>query len=203
MDRSNGVIVTRTIVADGPTMDAFFKKYGLDPNKDMIVCARGSGSILNQARCWYTLRYWGVPKRNVAFLDGDFGWQVNRDNPNAMEGSDFAASAATPPMDGKVSVRDLPEDNFALIATIEDMFAVATTSAQNDTTDGVLVWDARGMNQYSAGEQVEMGQSGCAGSLLRAARALQLHDHVPEQWQPSGASPRHLAAAVHPDDGRR
>jgi 3-mercaptopyruvate sulfurtransferase SseA len=162
MDRSNGVIVTRTIVADGPTMDAFFKKYGLDPNKDMIVCARGSGSILNQARCWYTLRYWGVPKRNVAFLDGDFGWQVNKDNPNAMEGSDFAASAATPPMDGKVSVRDLPEDNFALIATIEDMFAVATTSAQNDTTDGVLVWDARGMNQYSAGEQLEMGQSGCA-----------------------------------------
>lgn len=160
--RTNGVITTPTIVASGPTMDTFLKKYAIDPREDMVVCARGSGSILNQARCWYTLRYWGVPQTNIAYLNGSFDWMVNPANPHRMQNADFASASAIAPNNGRVSVRDMPEDNFALIATIEDMLDIVTPTAQNNTSDGVLIWDARGLNQYSAGEAVEMGQSGCA-----------------------------------------
>jgi 3-mercaptopyruvate sulfurtransferase SseA len=194
MDRNNGVTVTPTLVADGPTMDAFFKKHGLDPRHDMIVCARASGSIFSQGRCWYTLRYWGVPARNLAFLNGDFGWQVNPANPDRMQPSDFTSAPASPPGHGTVSVRDLPEDNFGLIATAEDIMAIATFGPANDTTDGVLVWDARGANQYSAGEAFELGQAGCTEAYCgpiadymstfqnRATRQGHPHGTLQLQW---------------------
>ena len=157
--RSNGVGTTTSMVPDGPTMDAFLTKYGIDPSKDMIVCALGTGGngqAMRQGRCWYMLRYWGVAKEHLALLNGDNAYQVASGQMVALD--DFADTASSSAKSRHGSVRDLPQDNTALQATLQDMLNILPSSDSNVLNDGVFIWDARGMNQYSAGEMVELGQ---------------------------------------------
>lgn len=149
--RSNGVITTVSMVIDGPTVDGLLKKYNIDPRKDMVVCAMGTGSYGNamgQGRCWYALRYWGVEAEHLALLNGGSQWL----NGSSMAAGDFQATASTAPNSGIVSVRDLPADNTVLQATVEDVLAILPSSDSNVLNDGVFLWDARSVNQYSAGE---------------------------------------------------
>jgi len=141
--RSNGVIQTRSMVPSGRTMDSFLAKYNIDPAKDMIVCAQGTAGgyqAMLAGRCWYMFRYWGTPKEHVAVLNGGNQW--NGENTTLT----FADSSNTPPMSGSASVKDLPEINFALQATLEDMMDVVPAKDGNFTGDGVFIWDARGNN---------------------------------------------------------
>jgi 3-mercaptopyruvate sulfurtransferase SseA len=157
--RTNGVIETQSMVLDGPSIDALLKKYNVDPVNDMIVCAMGTGSNPNamaQGRCWYALRYWGVDKKNVGVLNGGNQWI----NGNGLDAADFAVAASTAPGTGTASVKSIPVDNTALQATFEDVLAVIPASDVNKRDDGVLVWDARSIGQYSAGERLEAGDSG-------------------------------------------
>lgn len=155
--RTNGVIETVSVVPDGTSMDALLKKFNIDPQKDMIVAAMGTGSNPNamaQGRIWYALRYWGVDKKNLAILNGGNQWI----NGNGMVAGDFQATASAAPNNGHASVKDLLVDNTQLQATVEDMLKVLPSSDTNVKNDGVLIWDARSLSQYSAGEMVELGE---------------------------------------------
>lgn len=155
--RSNGVITTISMVSDGPSIDKLLKKYGINPKEDMIVCAMGTASPSNamaQGRCWYTLRYWGVDGKNLAILNGGSKWQVDS---GAMSAADFAAAESWPPDNGTVSVKDLPVDNTALQATLQDMLTALPGADTNVLDDGIFIWDARSIDQYSAGDINEAG----------------------------------------------
>lgn len=155
--RSNGVIETQSMVPDGATMDALFKKYNIDPSKDMIVAAMGTGSTSNamaQGRIWYALRYWGVDKKNLAVLNGGNQWL----NGNGMAAGDFQATASTAPNSGTISVKSLKVDNTQLQATVQDMMAILPGSDTNVKNDGVLIWDARSLAQFASGEKLENGE---------------------------------------------
>ena len=144
--RSNGVIETFSVVPSGRAMDTFLAKYDIDPAKDMIVCAQGTagaGQTMRAGRCWYMFRYWGAAKENVAVLNGGNQW--NGDN-TTLDASYFSATASTPPLTGTASVKDLPEINFALQATVEDMLAIVAAQDVNLLNDGVFIWDARSNN---------------------------------------------------------
>lgn len=144
--RSNGVVETTTMVPSGRSMDTFLAKYDIDPARDMIVCAQGTagpGQAMRAGRCWYMFRYWGTPRENLAQLNGGNQW--NGQN-TALDASYFAASGSTPPMTGTASVKDLPQINFALQATLEDMMDVVPAQDANLLGDGVFIWDARGNN---------------------------------------------------------
>ena len=169
--RINGVIETQSMVPDGPTMDALFKKYNVDPQNDMIVCAQGTGATgnaMSQGRCWYALRYWGVDKTNVSVLNGGNQWI----NGNGMVAADFTATASIGPGTGSASVRSLLVDNTALQATFEDLLAVLTETDANKKDDGVFIWDARSVGQFSAGERLEAvsdaGFVACGSSICPA-----------------------------------
>lgn len=158
--RSNGVIETNSMVPDGAAMDALLRRYGIDPINDMIVIAMGTGGAgqaMRQGRVWYALRYWGVEADNLALLNGGHQWL----NGSSLGAADFQAVPDLPPNNGRVSVKSLPDDNTLLQATVEDLLAVTTEGDYNDLDDGAFIWDARGLNQYSAGEMLELGQSGC------------------------------------------
>ena len=166
--RSNGVIETVQMVIDGNLMDAQLRKYGIDPHNDMIVVSMGTGTTGNamgQGRVWYALRYWGVEASNLALVNGGNQWL----NGSSMEAADFQATASTPPNNGTVSVKSLPADNTQLQATVQDMLAILPSGDDNVLNDGAFIWDARGMNQYSAGEKLELGQSGCADAYCDPA----------------------------------
>jgi len=150
--RSNGVGTTTSMVPDGATMNAFLVKYGIDPSKDMIVCAMGAGGnyqAMLQGRCWYMLRYWGTPRAHLALLNGDNAYQVSS---TQMVAGDFDVAVSASAKSSYGTVDDLPEDNTALQATLQDMLAILPASDSNVLGDGVFIWDARGTNQYSAGE---------------------------------------------------
>ncbi|HEY9150070.1 MAG TPA: sulfurtransferase [Gammaproteobacteria bacterium] len=159
--RSNGVINTQSMVPDGASMDALLQKYNIDPINDMIVVAMGqgtTGNAMGQGRVWYALRYWGVDAENLAILNGGNQWLVT----DSMTAGDFMAAADSAPGNGIATVKSLASDNTALQATFADLLSVLPGSDSNVLGDGVFIWDARGMNQYSAGEKLELGQSGCA-----------------------------------------
>ncbi len=167
--RSNGVVETVSMVPSGRTMDTFLAKYGIDPAKDMIVCAQGTGSTSNAmraGRCWYMFRYWGTPSKNLAQLNGANDWLGTGTNTN-LEATDFAAAASTPPLNGTASVKDLPEINVALQATLEDMLAIVPSQDVNLLKDGVFIWDARGNgtpgtsgNEYSPDDDTDHRNGG-------------------------------------------
>jgi 3-mercaptopyruvate sulfurtransferase SseA len=144
--RSNGVIETISVVPSGRAMDTFLAKYDIDPAKDMIVCAQGTagaGQTMRAGRCWYMFRYWGAAKENVAVLNGGNQW--NGDN-TTLDASYFSATASTPPLTGTATVKDLPDINFALQATVEDMLSIVAAQDINLLNDGVFIWDARSNN---------------------------------------------------------
>lgn len=148
--RSNGVIETVQMVPDGAQVDAFLRDYDIDPNNDMVVCAMGTGGAVDtmrQGRCWYMFRYWGTAQTNLAALNGGashpavmgpgyLGSTVTCDEP--------ASGGACLPRNGRVSVRDLPEDNISLQATLQDVIAVA------EGRQDAFLWDARSANEYTA-----------------------------------------------------
>ncbi|MBN8763646.1 MAG: hypothetical protein J0I63_10625 [Thiobacillus sp.] len=155
--RTNGVIETPSMVPDGAGMDALLKKFNIDPKNDMIVAAMGTGSNPNamaQGRIWYALRYWGVDKKNLAILNGGNQWI----NGNGMAAGDFQATGSAAPGNGHASVKDLLVDNTALQATMQDLLAVLPSADTNLKNDGVFIWDARSLSQYSAGEMVELSE---------------------------------------------
>ena len=49
-------------------------------------------------------------------------------------------------------------DNTQLQATVEDMIKILPGADTNALNDGVFIWDARSLGQYSAGEMVELGE---------------------------------------------
>lgn len=155
--RDNGVIETQSMVPNGAAMDGLLKKYNIDPVNDMIVVAMGTGSFPNamgQGRIWYALRYWGFDKKNLALVNGGNQWL----NGTSMTAADFQATPNVAPDNGFHSVKSLKVDNTQLQATVEDMIRVLTPTDTNNKGDGVLIWDARSMAQYSAGEKLELGE---------------------------------------------
>ncbi len=155
--RSNGVIETQSMVPDGAAIDAVLKKYNIDPTRDMIVVAMGTGSnpnAMGQGRIWYALRYWGVDKTHLALLNGGHQWL----NGNALAATDFQATASAAPNSGTFTVKDLLVDNTQLQATVQDLLAILPNGDVNVKDDGAFIWDARSMSQYSAGMVVERGE---------------------------------------------
>ena len=154
MSRSNGVTTTRSMVPDGAAMDAFLSDYGIDPTKDMLVCAMGAGSAgaaMSMGRCWYMLRYWGVAANHLAQLNGGAanagtGVMLGYVGPTATcdENTMLTPTPAADclPHSGYISVRNLPQDNTALQATLSDMIDVV------DGRASAFVWDARNNAQY-------------------------------------------------------
>jgi 3-mercaptopyruvate sulfurtransferase SseA len=176
--RSNGVILTQSMVPDGPTMDALLKKYNIDPQHDMIVAAMGTastGNAMAQGRIWYALRYWGVDAKNLALLNGGNQWQVTS---GAMLAGDFQATASTAPNSGTATVKNLKTDNTALQATVEDIMAILPTGDTNVIADGAFLWDARSLSQYSAREKLENGEDTDAATAGSQACATAYCDPI-------------------------
>jgi 3-mercaptopyruvate sulfurtransferase SseA len=163
--RVNGVTEIAGIVISGPTTDKLIRRYGIDVKNDLIVCAQGTGgnAAMDQGRCWYTFRYWGVDQKNLAVLTGGNNYLGSDWSNEDFTAQAFSAAVAVQPspiINKQISsVRDLLVDNTILQATLEDLINVLPTHDTNDTRDGVFLWDGRSLDQYSAGEATESGQA--------------------------------------------
>jgi len=183
--RSNGVVETISMVPSGRAVDTFLAKYGIDPAKDMIVCTQGTAGAFNSmkmGRCWYMFRYWGTAKEHVAVLNGGNEWLGTGSNTDLVQ-TDFSNTASAPPLNGTASVKDLPEINMVLQATVEDMLAIIPTQDVNLLNDGVFIWDARGngtpgtgSNEYSPDDDTDFRNGGSTQGHPNGALMLQFID---------------------------
>lgn len=184
-NRDNGVLANTNLVIDGPSTDAIIRKYGIDVKNDLIVCAQGTGgsAAMNMGRCWYTFRYFGVEAKNLAVLNGG-----NNHLGDAWTSDDFTAKAVnaalahpSPIINKQVSsVKDLGVDNTALQATLQDVIEVLPYHDENNLKDGYFFWDARSLDQFSAGEASEAG-----GALVNRYSSFQ--NGGTRQGHPRGA----------------
>ncbi|HEX6240419.1 MAG TPA: hypothetical protein VFZ61_05980 [Polyangiales bacterium] len=149
--RNNGLSQIEAEIPDGTRADAFLEKYGIDAQRDYVVVtfeqlpAAGStpataNSIVQQVgRAWLLLRYWGYAKERIAILDGSVNW--NGSNQGLVLSKE---AAATPPNDGRVSVRELWVDNTKLVITLDDLLAVLKSEPGAPALSDVRIIDARG-----------------------------------------------------------
>src|SRR5690554_2287886 len=204
--RSNGVMNIPSIVLSGPSIDCLIRKYGIDVINDMIVCAQGAGSIgsyMIQGCCWFTFSYWGVEQISLAVLNGN-----NQHLSDAAQlGTDYftdkaiaevkkndkeevvfepAASKHPRPLVHKQisSVKDLKVDNTAFYASIEDVINVLPLTDTPDNGDGIMLWDARNLPQYSGGT-FEWNEKAIKETVADGNRGFQ--NKAPRQSHPRGA----------------
>lgn len=188
--RNNGVMNIPSIVLSGASIDRLIRKYGIDVNNDMIVCAQGAGSngaYMNQGRCWFTLSYWGVDQKNIALLNGNNKHLSEEAQLGANYFTDIAVAGGNPsPIIGRQisSVKDLKADNTALYASIEDVINVLPLTDAPDNGDGIMLWDARSLPQYSAGKAKWTGTD---IEQTTADGASGFQNSSPRQSHPRGA----------------
>src|SRR5690554_526809 len=188
--RNNGVMNIPSIVLSGPSIDRLIRKYDIDVNNDMIVCAQGAGSngaYMNQGRCWFTFSYWGVEQKNLAVLNGNNDHLVEDTQLGASYFTDTTLAGGNPsPLVHKQisSVKDLKVDNTALYASIEDVINVLPLTDTPDNGDGIMLWDARNLPQYSGGT-FEWDEKAIKETVADGNRGFQ--NKAPRQSHPRGA----------------
>jgi hypothetical protein len=146
--RDNGLSAFEAEIPDGAAADAFLKRYGLDPKRDLIVLAfeqqaSTTSSIVHSiGRAWLLLRYWGVDKGHIGILNGSVDWNATQ---HGLPLTQVATTAApTPPDDGSVSVRDLGVDNTGLVITLPEIIDIVTGQPGAPKKKHVRIVDARG-----------------------------------------------------------
>lgn len=196
--RSNGVITIGGsgpggIVLSGQGIDNLLRRYGIDVQNDLIVCAQGgttnaTGNYQNQGRCWYTFRYWGVDQKNVAVLNGN-NWhlaQAGQLGPEYFTATRILPTPHPSPIINRQvsSVKDLPVDNTALYASLEDLINVLPATDSPDHGDGVFLWDGRNLPQFSA------GLASWSGGLVQISGGhtyASFQNNAPRQSHPRGS----------------
>lgn len=140
--RLEGVAAGSTMVVNGPALDTFLSRAGIDEHTTVVFTASTTGSardLREATRGWWTLRYWGFPKERIKVLQGgDAGW-------TAIEGNTLVTEVPTIAPSG-FSVRELAATSTFrgdLRASIGEMIR-AVDAANSGTTPDVKFLDVRG-----------------------------------------------------------
>ncbi|EMK00979.1 MULTISPECIES: sulfurtransferase [unclassified Leptospira] len=150
--RFNGLMDTETIVPEGKNIDAFLKRFGVNPATDLIVLAQdvpSDGNLMLTLRSWYTMYYWGVEKNHLAVLNGAISAKI------AASELTGGSSYTVPTTSGAGNLGGLYRDHTILQATLADVFN-AVQGFTNPTFEsstpapegGSFILDARTAAEY-------------------------------------------------------
>lgn len=168
--------------ANGVFVDDWLNTFGINPTKDLIVFAVGTGNGVTVAadpgtatataaggvqditRGVYWLRYWGVDIKNLAILNGNL-----RSNFSQTYTAQTSASKSTLPGKGSFSVKSIRVDNTIITSGLEDIYEIAKNNLEAQipglTTKQFLI-DARPTAQF---DKSGNGAAGTAGSYITSA----------------------------------
>ncbi len=112
--------------ADGPHMDAFIQKYGIDKNTTIVFTSGGAASastVLSATRAYWVFRYWGFPKEKLKLLDGiNFSYAATYG---------LTTDASPVPVPSTYSVKNNARLRTDLRASLLDMINVAEGRVAN------------------------------------------------------------------------
>ncbi|TGM85526.1 sulfurtransferase [Leptospira licerasiae] len=150
--RFNGLMDTETIIPEGKNIDAFLKRFGVNPAADLIVLAQdipSDGNLMMTLRSWYTLYYWGVEKSHLAVLNGAASTKITS---SELTGG---SSYTVPTTSGAGTVGSLYRDHTILQATLADVFNAVQgitdptfTGSTPAPSGGSFILDARSVSEY-------------------------------------------------------
>ncbi|EPG64456.1 hypothetical protein [Leptospira wolffii] len=188
-NRNNGLIsITNSYgIISGPSIDSWFQWYGVDPTKDLIVFASGTGdnygSIGHQH---YALRYWGVSHEHLAILNGTIKGQFDETNELGLD-----ADESIPPQNGTFSVKQLKNvDNRILTLSIEDTIQVvknnghhglaglsSTVYISDNRTKATIDANPDGYTATAGWQEYDGGEN-TTGSTLSGASPVAFEGHL-------------------------
>lgn len=156
--------------ANGAFVDDWLNTYNIDPTKDLIVFAAGTGNgttvsadpgtatatvagaIQDITRGFYWLRYWGVDVKHLAVLNGTLRYNIIN---HFVETAQTSATKSTlPTTKGTFSVRQLRVDNTAITLGLEDVYEIAKNNLSANNVFGItnsqFLIDARPTTQFGS-----------------------------------------------------
>lgn len=153
--------------ANGEFVDDWLNTYGINPTKDLIVFAAGTGNgtipasaltsssaglagaIQDITRGVYWLRYWGVDIKHLAILNGNL-----RSNFVLTYPTQTSDSKSSLPAKGNFTVKSIRVDNTIITSGLEDIYEIAKNNLEAQipglTTKQFLI-DARPTPQFGSG----------------------------------------------------
>lgn len=156
--------------ANGAYVDDWLNTYGINPTKDLVVFAVGTGNfgtnkddvvipdaapaaataaggVQDVTRGVYWLRYWGVDIKHLAILNGNL-----RSNFSQTYTAQTSTSKSTLPGKGTFSVKSIRVDNTIITSGLEDIYEIAKNNLEAQipglTTKQFLI-DARPTAQFT------------------------------------------------------
>ena len=127
-NRQEGPAADVNMNADGPHMDAFIQKYGIDKNTTIVFTTGGTpaaSTVLSATRTYWMFRYWGFPKEKLKLLDG-----VNFSYAATYPGG-LTTVPSPAPVPSTYSVRNNAALRTDLRASLLDMINVAENRVPN------------------------------------------------------------------------
>ncbi|TGL20119.1 sulfurtransferase [Leptospira yanagawae] len=168
--------------ANGEFVDDWLNTYGINPTKDLIVFAAGTGNgtipasavttssaglagaIQDITRGVYWLRYWGVDIKHLAILNGNL-----RSNFVLTYPTQTSDSKSSLPAKGNFSVKSIRVDNTIITSGLEDIYEIAKNNLEAQipglTTKQFLI-DARPTNQFGTGRSAGVVANGSATTYI-------------------------------------
>lgn len=162
--------------ANGEFVDDWLNTFGINPTRDLIVFAVGTGNgttvaadpgtatataaggVQDITRGVYWLRYWGVDIKHLAILNGNL-----RSNFAQTYTVQTSSSKSTLPGKGNFSVKSIRVDNTIITSGLEDIYEIAKNNLEAQipglTTKQFLI-DARPTAQFGASASRSAGVNG-------------------------------------------
>ena len=175
--RDNGFSAFETDIPSGPTADALFQHYDINPEEDLIVLVfEQQGNTQNSVvqsigRAWLFFKYWGVSSEHLAILNGSLNW--NAANTDLELGTTGSHSFSDAPGNGTYSVTDSYVDSTGLSVSLEEVIDLLESRADSPATDdGVRIVDARGgAEAYGLAKATSTGRTNCSSYTGTAPNA--------------------------------
>lgn len=139
--RNNGIFASGQAPARGVRVDAFLRKYGIDPRSDYVAFIAedlNDASLSLLSIGWLTLRYWGLHENLLAIVNGEV--QDLPENQRADEPLEAL-------YDGTIRVLELPTTEFSLTLNLGEVREWVQTAPKN-----VTLWDTRSRGEYDGRE---------------------------------------------------
>lgn len=137
--RSNGLVAIGEAPGRGLRIDAYLRRYRIDPTRDLVLLASGTGEAAHLsvlAKAWITLRYWGFSHEQLAVLSGGVAGELDE--------SVRAATSQQVPVDGTVRVPTLERDHFSLLASLGEV--------RQASLDDQAILDVRSRSEFDGEE---------------------------------------------------
>ena len=152
--RHDGISNTPGAMVSGDRIDGNINFFQINPEKDFVVVAvaKGSTSIREITRTWWSMIYWGWDLKKIAFLNGSVAY-------NYADKKDYlvAQPSAVPKKKHEFQMRSLKTDRTALHIYMDEMKEIA----KKEDKSGYFILDARGTDEYDGSKASKSASKTC------------------------------------------